>query len=352
MEICDLVVKRIFVTGSASIGLPECKVGKAVKLLTILNSRNIELTSEVSADYLLAIDHNKSSLKEFIKRGGDPNKTILIRLEPPTVFPAQYKTSIANKYATIFTPGSILQNSNSFVGWPYQKQADPNFPTLITSLDESHIAFGEIDFKDWANREIALTMIAANKVAPSFAENYALRRNFAQNLDSLNFHLYGPLWNDSLRSKLRHRISVAYFALRQGVFPNIKSVYGDLLYKYPRSLGMVDDKHEILSKSKFSLVIENSNTYVSEKIFDSLLNGCIPVYFGPNLSDVNLPTEIAIRYEGPINLLCSYLQEISEEEIQGRLKAISLFLHSKNFKDFWLENSVYTRIADEIFPQV
>jgi hypothetical protein len=63
--ISDLEVTRIFVTGSAKMVSPEYKTGKAVKLLSILKSRNIELTSEINADYLLAIDHNKSSLKQF-----------------------------------------------------------------------------------------------------------------------------------------------------------------------------------------------------------------------------------------------------------------------------------------------
>ncbi len=352
MENSDLELRRICVTGSAKIVLPDLKNGKAVKFLSILKSRNIELTSDVRADYLLAIDHNESSFKQFLKRGGDPKKTILLRLEPPTVFPAQYRKSIEKKYANIFTPGSILQASDNFIGWPYQKQADPNFPTLVDTWQRPESTFREFTYVHWAKREITLSMIAANKVAPSSNENYALRRNFARSLNSLNFHLYGPLWNDSLRNKLKHRFSVAYFALRQGVIPNMNSIYGNLFFKYPRSLGTTVDKHEILLRSKFSLVIENSNTYVSEKIIDSMINGCIPVYFGPNLSDVNLPTEIAINYDGPINSLCNYLQEMSEEEIRYRLRAISIFLHSSSFKELWLEDSVYTKIADEIFPLV
>ena len=46
--------------------------------------------------------------------------------------------------------------------------------------------------------------------------------------------------------------------------------------------GPVVNKIEFLSSYKFSIAMENSNGdgYVSEKIYDSLISGTIPIYYG------------------------------------------------------------------------
>ena len=339
---------QIFVTGSAKVNLSDSASGKAIKLLSILKSRNLKLTLDSKADFLLAIDHNKSDYARFISEGGVPERAFLVRLEPPTVFPAQYRKSMEKKYAHIFTPGSIFQDSKYFLGWPYQKHANPNNPILTNPLVKIPRIIPAIDFGEWVKREVMLTMIAANKVAPAFGENYSLRRKFARNLVALEFNLYGPLWSESIQEKLKHRFAVAYFAIRHGSIPNITSIYGNLLFKYPRSLGTIEDKHQILGNSKFSLVIENSNTYVSEKLFDSILNGCIPIYFGPRISEVGLPPEIVIYYDGPTCDLIDFLSKIDEARIKQKLSTISEFLNSKIFEEFWMESKVYSKMADVI----
>lgn len=335
----------IFVTGSAKVVMPDQGICKASKLLSILQANGFEIIFDAKADYLLAIDHNKLAYKKFINEGGRPERAFLLRLEPPTVFPSQYRKSVEQKYGTIFTPGSVMQNPGEFIGWPYQIHADPNSPSRGAVKIEEFIANSQFEYRNWVNRKIFLSMIAANKVAPVPAPRYALRREFARKLQSLDFHLYGPLWGRSLRSKMKHRLAVSYFAIKQGTIPDFISIYGDLFSKYPRSLGPIDDKHRVLKNSKFSLVIENSDTYVSEKLFDSLINGCIPVYFGPGLEAAGLPDGIAIQYDGAPHKIFNFLSGISEFEIREKLEAISQFLKSEHFEAHWTEASVYKSIA-------
>ena len=345
-------MRTIFVTGSAKVIMPEQGTCKASNLLSILQLSNFELTFDAKSQYLLAIDHNKLAYKNFISGGGTPERAFLLRLEPPSVFPAQYRQSIEKRYGTIFTPGSIIQKSEDFVGWPYQIHADPNSPAESRVRIEGLRLPSQIDYKAWANREIFLTMVAANKVSPALGRGYALRRKFARSLKTSDFHLFGLLWHDSLRLKLRHRLAVSYFAIRQGTMPNLASIYGDLFFKYPRSLGAVEDKHMVLKNSKFSLVIENSDTYVSEKLFDSLINGSIPIYFGPKLGDARLPDGIAIQYGGPPDKIVDFLSGMSEIDIQHKLQAMSRFLNSDNFKNDWFEANVYENIASLIKTKI
>ena len=58
---------------------------------------------------------------------------------------------------------------------------------------------------------------------------------------------------------------------------------------------MVSDKILATSGYKVALVIENSFELVTEKIFDAWLAGCIPVYVGPDLSDLGVPDELYLR---------------------------------------------------------
>lgn len=338
-------MKTIFVTGSAKVIMPNQGSCKASMLLSILQLNEFEITFNANSDYLLAIDHNKLAYKKFIDGGGAPERAFLLRLEPPSVFPAQYRKSIESRYGTILTPGSIMHRTEDFIGWPYQIHADPNSPTCSKDGIEKFTAPSQIEYAEWVHREFFLAMIAANKVSPTLGQNYALRRNFAKYLKSSDFHLFGALWNESFVSKVKHRLAVSYFAIRQGTFPNIISIYGNLLNRYPRSLGPTRDKHLVLRKSKFSLVIENSDTYVSEKLFDSLISGCIPVYFGPKLDKVGIPNELVISYYGSPGDLMQTLADLNETEIQFKLHAIAEFLSSHHFKNNWYERNVYENIA-------
>lgn len=345
-------VNRIFVAGSARVIMPNVGISKASKLLSILSTNDVQLNIDAGGDFFLSIDHNKSAYKRYIRAGGKPERAFLLRLEPPSVFPSQYKKSIEKKYGCIYSPGSTLQSPSNFFGWPYQKLANPNVPTLSSSSVDDLLTSEVATYSSWASRSIVLSMVAANKVSPSFGQNYYLRRKFAHNLKASNFQLFGPLWSSSFTKKVIHRLAVAYFALRQGTIPSLPSIWGNLLFQYPRSLGEVSDKHLVLKNSKFSLVIENSNTYVSEKLFDSIINCCIPVYFGPKLSTIGLPENLAIYYDGPEKDLVNFLKGFAKVEIELRLNAMSDFLQSQDFKLNWLETAVYTRIAKDIIDRM
>ena len=63
--------------------------------------------------------------------------------------------------------------------------------------------------------------------------------------------------------------------------------FGRCLTNMPRS-ARADTKIDTLRRYKFCVAVENSEMphYVTEKIFDSFVAGCVPVYFGaPNIYD-------------------------------------------------------------------
>lgn len=121
------------------------------------------------------------------------------------------------------------------------------------------------------------------------------------------------------------------------------SLYGHNWHNYDSSIknygGSVSDKIKTYLNYDFSFVFENSKTElggISEKIWDSMAAGCIPIYFGaPNVNEY-IPDECYVDYRQFNNLLSLkiFLQEMSIEEKIIRRKAIELFLDSKDYNKF------------------
>jgi hypothetical protein len=308
-----------------------------------------------SADFLFSVNHNKKLYQKFIASGGSKERAILLRLEPDTVFPKQYKRKITEKYGLVISPGSILgyTDLDSHLGWPYQYHLNPAKPVLtdpnLEDVIKENSGSGLFTLKDWDQRSHTLVLIAANKVSPVSSANYAIRRKIAHQIPKTLLEVYGPLWKDSFYSKLRHRVAVFVSALRQGTFPNVIEIYGNLHRRYPNSRGMVDDKHNLLKDSKFSLVIENSNSIVTEKLFDSILNGCIPIYIGSDLDKIGFPKGVVIPVGGDSEEIIETLSSLNLVQVEQLLSDMSRFINSKKFLEIWGAISVYSKVSQLVY---
>ncbi len=183
-------------------------------------------------------------------------------------------------------------------------------------------------FAPWAERPLFCTMIAKNKEMrrPSdislYQERVRLVRGFEQHAPA-DFALYGKDWNIpavppgfsgrlvKLWQQWRHR--------RAGTVP------------FPSWRGTVRSKDEALSQARFALCYENlrgGRGYVTEKIFDCLVNGCIPVYAGA--SDIHSLLPPACFIDGDrfatVPLLLKHLRSIDEVQFTQHQQAIREFL--------------------------
>ena len=304
-----------------------------------------------TADFLFSVNHNKKLYQKFIASGGSKERAILLRLEPDSVFPKQYKRKIIEKYGLVISPGSILDDTDldSHLGWPYQYHLNPAKPVLtdpnLEDVIKENSRSGLFTYKDWNQRSHTMVLIAGNKVSPVSSANYAIRRKIAHQIPRPLLEVYGPLWNDSFYLKLRHRVAVFVSAFRQGTFPNVIEIYGNLHRRYANSCGMVDNKHDLLKDSKFSLVIENSNSIVTEKLFDSILNGCIPIYIGSDLDKIRFPKGVVIPVGGESEGIIETLSGLNQVKVEQHLSDMSRFIHSKKFLEIWGAKSVYSKVS-------
>jgi hypothetical protein len=309
------------------------------------------LISKGNCKFLVLFNHKKQIYRKFVKEGGNKEHAILIRLEPDSVFPAQYKKRIEKKYGLVISPGSRknFELSESLIGWPYKYNLNPAEPSikdpdLSLALDPNDLD-DLFSMDNWNQRSHKLVMIAGNKVSPISASNYGIRRKLAKTLTTELLAVYGPLWNESIFVKTRHRLAVLVASLRQGTFPNLRQIYASLFTSYETAKGPIPDKHKLLRDSKFNLVVENSNAIVTEKIFDALINGAIPIYIGPKLEESGLPSQIAIEVSGCISKIESIIQSLTDENVSTYLASMRNFVSSEYFSLNWRSDEVYGKIA-------
>jgi hypothetical protein len=293
----------------------------------ILESEGFEIVTENAVDILININHNWLSFRE---QQGRNIFRVLIRLEPSSVYPAQFTKNIESQYDLVLTPGQPGINPKEFIRWPYQFQKNPLQPDLhltpLSNVLKSQIEKRVYSYQNWCEREIICSLIAANKVSPNGSGNYDLRRNFASNVLGSDLEIYGELWRANLLTKLRHRVGVLKFAWLSGSSFQFKNIFTDLFQRYPRVKGRIENKQLLASNSKFSLVIENSDNYVSEKLIDALISGSIPVYFGTSLATTPLPENLVIRYSGAEENLIPFLLGLDSKLIKGILHNIQEFI--------------------------
>ncbi len=104
------------------------------------------------------------------------------------------------------------------------------------------------------------------------------------------------------------------------------------LYKPPEFYkGTIHNKFNTFIKYKFSLCFENCSYrgYITEKIFDSMFAGCIPVYFGcPNIRhEIDAEAFIDKRDFSSYKDLYLYLNSMSKKEYLFRIKKIIDFYY-------------------------
>jgi hypothetical protein len=322
-------------------------------LAQALEREGFEISEGREIDIFINVNHNPTSLRE-LKHSSNAKKIkkILLRLEPHAVFPSQYSSKVESIYDLILTPGSTEGvNKNNFLPFPYTYQMNPanprDYSPKLSEVIEKNLVEKVYEYDTWKNREIHCSMIAANKISPNGSGNYAIRREYAKYANLENLSVYGQMWQIAFLSKLRYRLAVLKFALFNGGHFSLPQIFVDFWIKFDDVEGEVDDKHKIIESSKFSLVIENTNTYVSEKVLDALIGGSIPIYYGPSLELTGIPPELVISAGEYNTIKVRSLAEINEDQIMKMLSMTRDFITSDAFLK-WDSENVLKAISNRV----
>lgn len=97
--------------------------------------------------------------------------------------------------------------------------------------------------------------------------------------------------------------------------------------------GSAPSKRSVLSQYKFSICYENQSNvegYITEKIWECMICGCVPVYWGANNIKEYVPSNCFIDYRdfGSLESLHEYLRNIPEDVWNDYIKNIDEFIRS------------------------
>ena len=194
-------------------------------------------------------------------------------------------------------------------------------------------------FDNFKDRKLC-TLISANKMATHeyelYSERIAAIRWFEQNAPE-DFDLYGIEWDRVVNDG--------------GLISRVlkKFDWTDRLFadRYPSYKGRVESKKEVFANYKFSICYENAKGYrgyISEKIFDSMMGGCVPIYLGaPNVSEY-VPRECYIDFNDFENYqeLYTHINGMTDSKYLEYIKNIQRFLNGAGADQF--EASSFAKI--------
>jgi hypothetical protein len=155
---------------------------------------------------------------------------------------------------------------------------------------------------------LPLAMVNSNRTL-TFNCGYQLRQSFIKNSNGL-IDLYGKGWD---RKRFAEDSILKYLNSRH--FDNAFRISPPECFK-----GTIRNKSDIKNKYKAHLVVENfyENDYITEKIWDVLALGSIPVYKGPpnlyDIFDISNKFFIDLREFNEVDDLLNYINHLSYEE--------------------------------------
>jgi len=125
-----------------------------------------------------------------------------------------------------------------------------------------------------------------------------------------------------------------------------------MIAKYSSYRGTIKNKWDVLPNYRFCLCYENIRDepgWITEKIFDAMRSGCVPIYWGAsNITDyVNADAFIDRRRFKTDADLYDYLTCVSELEYARFQDAMRIYLASESFAKF-LPNFYADTIIDAL----
>lgn len=316
---------------------------------TALQQLGFEVSQDNHPDCLIAINHSEPGFLKFILRGNKEKPKILIRTEPKSVFPSQYRSRVENKYDLVLSPGNVLEDLRFKQFYEFHEdEGGPKFSDLtveaVVANNESKRFFSS---ENWINRPNRVSMIASNKYSPVKNSGYDLRRELARRAAINGLDIYGKYWKSSSTKNLSRMFRMGLFNLRNFNLPKINPM--DLRpIKNDKIKGDVSNKFELIGMTKYLLVIENSYDVMTEKVFDALVMGAIPIYVGPNLEELGIPRNIVIQCSPTIEEIEDTIMNLSDQDSLQMLKFIKEFVSSEYFLINWCEIHPYLTLVKEI----
>lgn len=294
--------------------------------LIVYLSRNGVLPSRLEgADSALLIDYQPQKLRSLIKRGIPKNRRFLVIREPEQIHPSAYRSNYMGQFGKVFGMGQCINGKVEFP-WAYQEAKD--WETFFLRTD----------------RNSSLSVSVASWRFSLIKGSYYTLRNEVFSLP--NNHLYGFGWEDGWQKKTKEVLKQLVTGIKNPEMLSLMPLFDLGSYKV-RGLGKVENKLELLSKYKVSLVIENSGNYFSEKLFDAIYAGCIPVYVGPSVETIGLNSGYVIQAEPNLLSISQGIQKALSMPRDDWANKMLNFIKAGNL-NAWKSEESWSKVAESV----
>lgn len=255
--------------------------------------------------WFIALESQRDSKKFNLLSAQPKNRCIMLMWEPPATILDNYSPNFHTPFKAIFTLFHELVDNKKYFPLYYPQP----FLYMINDI---------IPF----DKKKLCTMISGNHTSQHPDELYSARRliiNFFENNHPNDFDFYGRFWIHN---------------------------------NHPCYKGTIENKTTYLKNYKFAICYENmiSKTYLTEKIFDILHAGCVPVYWGAKDIARYIPQHAYILREDfkSDEELYNYLHSMPKGEYQKYLEEGKDFFKSSAAENF--SASIFAeRIATALF---
>lgn len=261
--------------------------------------------SPEDADVVVFIDMNFDYLDRLLHEDEPPGMVYVMR-EPPSVRPYNSASQLP-RYAGLFdevltwNPG--ISSSNTRI-------SEYNIPQFLEPTTVREPGFEE---------QSLLVNVSSRKYSKHPEELYSERErviNYYEDNDPDAFTLYGLYWNR--RQRLEDMYHHHQFRSK----------------RYSTYEGVVNDKAMTYANHRFALCFENMTGiegYVTEKLFDCLRSGVVPVYWGATDIGRYVPDDVYVDYRefGTPEALDEFLRVVEEDEYREYRAAARDFITSQ-----------------------
>ncbi len=296
-----------------------------------------------TAEHFIALEHSAKNLKRY---GGHlpSSRRVLIALEPDAVAPAQHSERVRRNYGLtlVQSPFQLGKQSSLVVRMGYLPS-----PAVLQDLRAraKSVAIGNTH---------AIGIINENKFSFVRGNQYSTRRRLVRELASSGrrVDLAGRNWDASLKWRLDRQARALAQCVLAMKLPDIRqfTYRGLKTNENLRLFGRVESEIEFLASHVFSLVVENDPHYISEKLFNAVIAGSVPIYIGPDLHTFGIPSSIAVALDPKSSgkSLNELLTSLANDDILDIKRAGELWLNSQDTQTSWNHDASFDHLAKAI----
>ena len=330
MKKISLIVPKVYLRNKAfDLSDPDLNQDNRIHHTALLKQELFKKGFDLSTHDINRPEDSSLVIYSEIPENEVSEKALLILLEAPATVERNWNIDKHKKFIKVFTYNDDLLSLNSLIEKKYIKIKWP----AVLSVPE---------FVPFSEREKGFVLVCANKYSHHPQELYSERRKiirFFENRMKNELDLYGIGWNKPPQS-------TQHLSFEKKVRKLFNQFSGRFFWKKPTNyLGILENKKEVFKKYKFCFVTENiSNVkgYVTEKIWECLSFGVIPIYLGaPDIENL-IPRDVFIdlrNFNGDYESLLRFIDNSSDDDLDNYLVNARNFIKNTH-EDFSLKNYV------------